>query len=185
MKILKLITLLTFISNFTLAEENFTIIFNEESAKYWQYISDRTMGGISSGRAFIDGDEKKKFARLLGNVSTENNGGFIQLRSRFSFNNFQKEGKRIKGVKIDVKGNGENYHIFIRTDETKSYSDYYWVSFKTNSNWNIIDLPFNTFEHRYSNSLILTGKKINTFAVVAYGRDFNSDISISSINFYY
>ena len=67
-----------------------SITFTEENAKYWRYISDRTMGGISDGQAVLDKEGDMYFARLTGNVSTKNNGGFIQLRSTLSFINFDK-----------------------------------------------------------------------------------------------
>ena len=38
------------------------------------------------------------FARLSGNVSTANNGGFIQLRTNLSFFDFEKDITKIKGV---------------------------------------------------------------------------------------
>ena len=51
----------------------------------WEYISDQVMGGVSEGeveilrRCFIS-------LRLSGNVSTKNNGGFIQVRSNKKLN---------------------------------------------------------------------------------------------------
>ena len=164
--------------------EEVQIPFSKESAKYWQYISDRTMGGISDGQAFIEQDEDVFFARLTGNVSTENNGGFIQLRSTLSFINLDKEDKKIKGVRLNTRGNGETYHIFIRTSETKSYRDYYSATFIAKNKWEIIDLPFSQFKHRYSNRA-LEGNDIITFGIVAYGREFFSDVSVSKIIFYY
>ena len=185
MKFIFIIIFLIF-SNITLAKDNvINITFTKENAKYWQYISDRTMGGISDGKAALEQDGEMFFARLTGEVSTENNGGFIQLRSRFSFENFEKDSKKIKGVRLKVRGNGEIYHIFIRTNETQSYRDFYLASFKANSNWEMIDLPFNKFKHRYSTHLVLEGKKIRTIGIVAYGRDFVSDVSVSKIVFYY
>ena len=176
--------LLTFTTMISAAEEDINFQFSEESTKYWQYISDRTMGGISDGKAALEQDGGMFFARLTGNVSTKNNGGFIQLRSTFSFVNFEKNSKKLKGVRLNVRGNGETYHIFIRTNETRSYRDYYSASFKTNSNWEMINLPFDKFKHKLSNSK-LDGKNIRTFAIVAYGHDFISDVSVSTINFYY
>ncbi len=184
MKKILLAFLLIFTSFYSLAAEDIKLTFTPETSKYWQYISDRTMGGISDGKATLEQDGDMFFARLTGNVSTKNNGGFIQLRSRILFDNFEKDGIEIKGVRINVRGNGEIYHIFIRTDQTQSYRDYYLASFKTDSSWKIIDLPFKKFKHRLSNSN-LEGKKIRTFGIVAYGRDFTSDVSVSNIVFYF
>ena len=164
--------------------EEIRIPFNEESAKYWGYVSDRTMGGVSNGQAFLDQDKDTIYARLTGNVSTKNNGGFIQLRSTLSFANLNNMKKKLKGVRLKTKGNGETYHIFIRTSETRSYSDFYYATFIANEVWKIVDLPFAEFKHRFSENS-LDGNDIRTFAIVAYGREFFSDVSISEIIFYY
>ena len=185
MKKALLLMLLTFTTMISAAEEDINLPFTADSAKYWQYISDRTMGGVSDGQAALEQDGEIFFARLTGNVSTENNGGFIQLRSKFSFANFEKDGKKLKGVRLNVRGNGETYYIFIRTNETQSYRDYYSVSFEAKSNWEMIDLPFNKFKHKFLNNSTLEGKNIRTFGIVAYGRDFISDVSVSKIIFYY
>ena len=165
-------------------EEEVKIPFSEDNAKYWQYISDQTMGGVSTGQAVLEKDEDIFFARLIGNVSTANNGGFIQLRSTLSFVNLYNKNKPLKGVRLNTRGNGETYHIFIRTSETRSYSDFYYATFATDSEWHLVDLPFTKFKHRFSNSS-LDGNDIRTFGIVAYGRDFFSDVSVSDIIFYY
>ena len=164
--------------------EEIKIPFNKEIAQYWGYISDRTMGGISVGQAFLDQDKDAVFARLTGNVSTKNNGGFIQLRSTLSFVDINNMEKELKGVRLNTKGNGETYHIFIRTSETKSYSDFYYATFIANEEWKIVDLPFTKFKHRFSDSA-LDGNDIQTFGIVAYGRDFISDVSVAEIIFYF
>ena len=179
-----LLMLITFTTMVSAAEEDISIAFTQDSVNDWQYISDRTMGGISDGKAVLEQDGEIFFARLTGNVSTKNNGGFIQLRSTFSFDNLQKNRKKFKGVRLNVRGNGETYYIFIQTDKTQSYGDFYLISFKTKSNWEVIDLPFNKFKHRFSNNITLNNKNIRTFGIVAYGRDFTSDISVSKVIFY-
>ena len=166
------------------ANEDIYLPFNKENAKYWQYISDRTMGGVSNGKAILENDEDLYFARLTGNVSTDNNGGFIQLRSILSFNNLIDKEKILRGVRINTRGNGEMYHIFIRTSETRSYRDFYSATFIANNDWQLIDLPFTEFKHRFSNKS-LDGNDIRTFAIVAYGRDFFSDVSVSEVTLYY
>ena len=48
----------------------------------WAFLADTVMGGVSRGNAeFIPGA-----LRLTGNVSTKNNGGFIQVRTRINPN---------------------------------------------------------------------------------------------------
>ena len=182
-----MIKLLVFISvtvsSIVFAKDDISIPFTEENARYWQYISDQTMGGVSNGQAVLDKDGDMIFARLTGNVSTANNGGFLQIRTNFSFVDLINTNKDLKGVLLNTKGNGETYHIFIRTSEDRSYRDFYSATFITNENWEIVDLPFSEFKHRYSNKS-LDGNDIRTFGIVAYGRNFYSDVSVSKISFY-
>ena len=178
-----LFSLLIFYSSGVFSKDQISIPFTEENARYWQYISDQTMGGVSDGQAILDKDGDMIFARLTGNVSTANNGGFIQIRTNFSFVDLINTNKDLKGVLLNTKGNGETYHIFIRTSEDRSYRDFYSATFTANDNWEIVDLPFTKFKHRYSNRL-LDGNDIRTFGIVAYGRNFYSDVSVSEISFY-
>ncbi len=159
--------------------------FNADSGRYWQYVSDRVMGGVSDGQVNLEQDGDMYYARLTGNVSTANNGGFIQLRAGVSFANSENDGENLQGVRLNVRGNGETYYIHIRTNESWSPSDYYAATFKTDAEWKMIDLPFNKFERKWSKDSRLDPKKIRSFGIVAYGRDHISDISVSTIEFYY
>ena len=179
------ISTLTLNSNATADDSVLAYPFSADSGKYWQYVSDRVMGGISDGQVTLEQDGDMYYARLTGNVSTANNGGFIQLRAGVSFANSEKDGKNLQGVRLNVRGNGETYYIHIRTDESWSPSDYYATTFKANSDWQMIDLPFNSFKRRWSKDSVLDPKKIRSFGIVAYGRDHVSDISVSTLEFYY
>ena len=185
------------------AEEEIIIPFTPDSAKYWQFISDRVMGGVSDGQVFLEQDGEVIYARLTGNVSTRNRGGFIQLNSSTSstydplmiqsVRNSEKNDKELQGVRLNVRGNGEIYYIFIRTNETRSFSDYYQASFVADADWEMIDLPFDEFVRNGTNiagsdtvsDSKLAAKDIRSFGIVAYGRDFLADLSVSKVDFYY
>ncbi|MDB4139339.1 CIA30 family protein [Candidatus Thioglobus sp.] len=181
---LSLIVMIT-INSKAIAVEDLSFPFNADSGKYWQYTSDQVMGGVSDGQVSLEQDGETYYARLTGNVSTANNGGFIQFRSGVSFANSEKEGKNLQGVRLNVRGNGETYYIHIRTNESWSPSDYYATSFIAHKQWQMIDLPFNKFERRWSKDSALDPKKIRRFGIVAYGKDFIADVSVSTIEFYY
>ena len=42
------------------------------------------MGGISTGKFVVEEVDGMLCYRMIGNVSTKNNGGFIQIRARLS-----------------------------------------------------------------------------------------------------
>ena len=62
----------------------------------WSAISDQVMGGISEVNFYEIEEDGKKFYRLEGDVSTENNGGFIQSRVGVYLNSNDFEGIRLK-----------------------------------------------------------------------------------------
>ena len=78
-------------------------------AKEWKFQSDQVMGGVSQGDASLVQDGDMFFFRLTGDVSTRNNGGFVQFRSKVSlFNkpemfqlihNADKGGQELEGVR--------------------------------------------------------------------------------------
>jgi len=181
---LSLIVMIT-INSKAIAVEDLSFPFNADSGRYWQYVSDRVMGGVSDGKVILEQDGEMYYVRLTGNVSTRNNGGFIQLRSGISFANSEKDGKNLQGVRLNVRGNGETYDIHIITNDRAYYGDYYSATFKADSDWKMIDLPFNKFERQRYNTLKLDAKNIRSFSITAYGRDFTSDVSVSTIEFYY
>ena len=173
------------INSKAIAVEPLSFPFNSDSGKYWRYTSDQVMGGVSDGKVTLEQDEGMYYARLTGNVSTKNYGGFIQLRAGISFANSEQGGKNLQGVRINVRGNGENYNIHIVTNDRANYGDFYSATFQADSDWKMIELPFNTFERKGYNNSKLDAKNIRSIAIVAYGRDFISDVSVSTIEFYY
>ena len=187
----------------TATQEVISFPFNIESGNNWRYVSDRVMGGVSDGQVFLEQDGDVIYARLTGNVSTRNRGGFIQLNSSTSstydplmiqsVRNSEKNDKELQGVRLNVRGNGEIYYIFIRTNETRSFSDYYQASFVADADWEMIDLSFDEFVRNGTNiagsdtvsDSKLAAKDIRSFGIVAYGRDFLADLSVSTVDFYY
>ena len=176
------------------AQDTLNFPIEPNMAKEWKYQSDQVMGGVSEGNASLMQDGDMFFFRLTGDVSTENNGGFVQYRSKVSLFNkpemfhlihkAYRDGVELEGVRLNVKGNGETYHVMIRTYFTWSPSDYYYHTFDTSPNWQHVDLPFDQFKSSKYRQRDLEVDQIRDFAVVAYGRDFKSDVSVSEISFY-
>ena len=87
----------------SLAETMFKDNFQDPSK--WEYISDNVMGGVSTGGV----QYQNNFAILSGNVSTENNGGFIQIRMNLNKINLDKT----KSIKLIAKGNKQKYFVHL------------------------------------------------------------------------
>ena len=143
----------------------------------WAYLADTVMGGVSQGSAEFSSGALK----LIGKVSTENNGGFIQVRTRIN----SSEARDKIGLKIKVKGNGDTYYLHVRNASSRLPWHYYTVSFRTSEKWQEILIPFESFEK----SATFMPKKlkadtIKTIGLVAYGKDHDAEVSIATLEFY-
>ena len=148
----------------------------------WNFITDQVMGGVSTGKFTVEKVDGVICYRMIGDVSTKNNGGFIQIRAKL---NPEINTKEYDGVYINVYGNEKNYNLHLRTGLTLAPWQYYSYTFTSTKNWNEIRAPFEQFKKSnfYQPKSIL-GQKIKSIGLVAGFDDFKSDICLSEIGFY-
>ena len=159
--------------------------FTDNPHLRWQFYTDQVMGGVSEGRASVRSGPEGPYVRLEGLVSTVNNGGFIQIRTKIT------DGvKDAEGILLKVRGNGENYYIHLNTNETiflpQQYRYYYQAIFPTSKDWTEVKLPFSTGFKR-SNAKIsksFDGNQVRTIGILAYGKDHNALLEVSYLSFY-
>ena len=146
----------------------------------WTYIADNVMGGISDGRVEFNLVDSNVYALLSGNVSTENNGGFIQIRRELKNIDLSKA----KSIRVYARGNNEKYYIFLRTTGTILPWQYYSHEFTVNEEYNEFIMPIKDFKK--SGTLLakqINPKKITSVAIVAYGRDHVAEIYVKELEF--
>ena len=146
----------------------------------WTYIADNVMGGISEGRVEFNLVDSNVYALLSGNVSTENNGGFIQIRRELKNIDLSKA----KSIRVYARGNNEKYYIFLRTTGTILPWQYYSHEFTVNEEYNEFIMPIKDFKK--SGTLLakqVNPKKITSVAIVAYGRDHVAEIYVKELEF--
>ena len=148
----------------------------------WSFFTDGVMGGLSQGNVSKDNISGKSCYRMQGNVTTENNGGFIQIVAPIK--PIMKV-KDFEGVYIKVFGNNKRYFLHIRTPLTLAPWQYYNFSFEALSNWTLIKAPFEDFKRSnfYQPKTILN-QKIKTIGVLAGFDNYQADICIAEIGFY-
>ena len=142
------------------------------------------MGGVSEGGASVRVGSEGPYVRLEGLVSTANNGGFIQIRR-----NVSEKSKDAKGILLKVRGNGENYYIHVNTSETifmpQQYRFYYQAVFSTSEEWSEVRLPFSSFKRSSAQiSKYISGEKLKTIGLLAYGKNHNALLEIKYLSFY-
>lgn len=147
----------------------------------WDYFSDQVMGGVSTGRASFEQESGQSVLRLTGDVSTANNGGFIQARSKLA----QDLPATSQGIVLNVRGNGETYYIHLRTTWTVLPWQFYQASFTASKDWQEVRIPFDDFAP-YGKLLRrnFNASSVKSIAVAAFGRDYTADLSIRAVGIY-
>ena len=162
------------------ADEMFETFETDPSSR-WTYFADTVMGGVSTGDAKFDRDASGAFVRLSGEVSTDNKGGFIQVRRTLS----DQLTNNAKGVRLKVRGNGGAYFVHLRTKGTRLPWQYYQAQFATSPDWTDIQLPFSAFKPSGSfHRKIPRADTITSVAIVAFGRDHTALVDVSKVEWY-
>ncbi len=146
------------------------------------FITDQVMGGVSTGKFIVDKIDGVKCYKMTGDVSTKNNGGFIQIRTKL---NPEIKSKDYRGIYINVYGNEKSYNLHLRTGLTLAPWQYYSYTFFSSKKWIEIKAPFIEFKKSnfYQPKSIL-GQNIKSAGLVAGFDDFEANICLGEIGFY-
>lgn len=149
----------------------------------WEYVADSVMGGVSTGRATRATQDGKDAMRLQGQVSLDNNGGFVQMAFDLGDDNEVFDASGFTGIWLEVRGNGEEYDLRLRTDELQRPWHSFRSDFVATGEWTIVRLPFDTFE-RHRTDLAFDPARLRRVGVLAIGREFEADVSVAGVGFY-
>lgn len=149
----------------------------------WTMFTDRVMGGKSDGTSGLEDLDGRRCLRLRGQVSLENNGGFIQVALPLTRSERPFDASEFKGIRIWARGNGKTYHLHLRTTATRLPWQYYGAAFTAGEEWQPVELSFEQFEPE-SLQKKLDPAELNRIAVVAIGEEFEADIAVSRLEFY-
>ena len=158
--------------------------FNKGAQDRWEYIADTVMGGVSEGRVqFVTADDQTVL-KLSGNVSTQNNGGFIQARLPLQ----EALPESAQGIWLKVRGNNQPYFVHLRTSGTLLPWQHYQAKFEVSDTWQVVRLPWSAFEPSEGFSSVLLREtplatKIKSIAIVAFGRDHQADVEVAEIGY--
>ncbi|OZA12972.1 MAG: NADH ubiquinone oxidoreductase, partial [Rhodobacterales bacterium 17-64-5] len=147
----------------------------------WQFFTDQVMGGVSTGGVVFVQNDGESFARMTGQVSTENRGGFIQMRLELT----APPPEGTTGVRLVVRGNSQRYFVHLRTGGTVLPWQYYQAGFEVTETWTEVRLPLAEFTA--SGGMLRSvprAESLTSVAVVAYGRDHDALIEVREVGFY-
>jgi hypothetical protein len=149
----------------------------------WRMFTDQVMGGVSKADWDYDSIDGRRCVRLRGDVSLANNGGFVQIALPLTKEGRSFDASLFKGVRLWAYGNGESYHIHLRSTDNRRPWQYYGAEFVANSTWRMIELPFSDFKPE-SLRAKLNSDKLVRVAIVAIGKEFEADIAVARLEFY-
>jgi hypothetical protein len=149
----------------------------------WQTFTDQVMGGVSRGSAVRDTVAQLPCLRLRGEVSLQNNGGFVQVALSARRENRPLDASAFSGIRLTATGNGETYYIHLRTGDTRLPWQYYQAAFQADRQWREIDIPFTAFRPENLRAA-LDPSRIERIGVVAAKKVFNADVAVAHLGFY-
>lgn len=149
----------------------------------WRLITDAVMGGVSRGALTRETVEGRETLRMRGHVSTENNGGFVQIAFDLGPHNGFVDTGRFTGIELDVLGNNEPYGVHLRTTDVTRPQQSYRHGFTATPHWQTVALPFAQFvPHRID--IPLDVRRLRRIGLVAIGREFVADLAVARLAFY-
>lgn len=151
--------------------------------RHWRVITDTVMGGVSQGTLQLVEIESRMAARMRGAVSTENNGGFIQIAMDLSADGGAFDAGDFRGIAAELLGNGESYSLHLRTTDLARPQQSYRHTFQAPAHWQMIDFPFADFTpHR--TEVPFDPRRLRRVGLVAIGREFDADLSVARLWLY-
>jgi hypothetical protein len=164
-----------------LADETMIEDFQIQPETRWRFFADSVMGGVSDGQVQFAMDRDRRFARMTGRVSTENNGGFIQMQMDLP----TPPPTGTTGIRLVVRGNDQRYFVHLRTRGTVLPWQYYQAGFDVTADWSEVRLPFTAFAP--SGAIlrdVLAATSLRSVGIVAFGRDHMAAIDVREVGFY-
>jgi hypothetical protein len=149
----------------------------------WQLFTDTVMGGVSKATMVREIVEGRAAIRLRGNVSLENNGGFVQISLDFRPDGGPIDASAWSGIEVDVLGNGGEYGVNLRTTDLTRPWQSYRQTFRTASRWQTVRLPFEKFVPNRTD-IPLDIRRLRRLGIIGIGREFFADISVAGVRFY-
>lgn len=149
----------------------------------WEYVADAVMGGVSNGVMRQEAYRGRHATVLHGDVSLDNNGGFIQIAFDLRADGKGFDASKWTGLELDVSGNGAQYDVRLRTDQLTRP----WQSFRTDftapKEWQTLRLPFDTFVSHKTDALF-DPAQLRRIGILAIGKEFRADVAVANVRLY-
>ena len=163
--------------------DDFSSPARASNGQRWRFFSDQVMGGVSRGSAQYQSVDGRNALRLQGDVSLDNNGGFIQVSLDLAEAERDCDASMFEGVAITLRGDGGSYAVNLRTADLR----YPWQSYRcalvSSATWQEFQLPFSEFLSNRTTAP-LDATRLRRIGLIAIGEEREVDVAISRLGFY-
>ena len=149
----------------------------------WEFVPDAVMGGLSRGHISKEVVNGAAATRLTGEVSLENNGGFLQMAFDFAAGGGAFDASAWTGIKIDVCGNGQSYDLRLRTTDLEKPWQSFRSEFTAPNEWTALQFAFADLDPHRTDAHF-NPKALRRLGIVAVGRAFAVDVAVRNVEFY-
>jgi hypothetical protein len=149
----------------------------------WLLLTDSVMGGVSNATMVREMLAGQPAIRMRGEVSLENNGGFVQIALDLAPERNAFDASAWRGIELDVFGSNEEYGVHLRTADLNRPWQSYRQSFRAEPNWRTIQLHFRDFAPHRTDTL-MDVSRIRRIGVVAIGRAFSADVAVGGLRYF-
>lgn len=149
----------------------------------WEYVADTVMGGVSRGGLSVEAYQGRQATVLRGDVSLDNNGGFVQMASDLNPDGSLYNASAWDGIALEVCGNDATYDFRLRTDALSRP----WQSFRTDfiapETWQTVRLPFADVTPHKTDATF-DPARLRRIGILAIGREMRAEIAVAGVHLY-
>jgi len=149
----------------------------------WAVVTDRVMGGLSSGQLARRDWRGRPCLRLTGDVSLANDGGFLQAALDLATGGGPVDASAWAGVAVTVAGPAETYALHLRTTDITRPWQSYRAAFAVTPDWAEHRLPWSAFAPHRTDAPFAPSR-MRRIGLIAIGRAFRADLMVADLRFY-
>ena len=154
-----------------------------EMSPKWEYVADRVMGGVSKGGMRKEMFRGRTASVLHGDVSLENNGGFVQIAFDLLPDGTGFDARDWDGIAIDVCGNEKIYDLRLRTDQLTKPWQSFRTAFTAKPEWQTLRIPFDAMVSHKTDA-IFDPAQLRRIGILAIGREFTAEVAVAGVRLY-
>jgi hypothetical protein len=142
-------------------------------------VTDQVMGGMSGAHAAVARVDGTLAWHLRGEVSLENNGGFVQLSTTIP--GAPADWSGYSGLRLRVRADGGTWWVSARTQQVRAPWQSWRVPLTTQKGWQTLDVPWSAFVP-YRMQASIDWRQVTRVALLSVGNATAVDLAVASIS---